>query len=121
MFFPNRRGNPHYQRNRGHDAFFYQGQSDRGLNNLSTVAEKGVAGFSKTLGNLQQLVNLAQTAAPMIEQYGPMIKNLPALYKMLKIMNEPEEEPKREVEPKSEQIKGERRELDRTSKPRLFI
>lgn len=36
------------------------------------------------LENTQKVLKIVQTMSPMVQQYGPLIKNLPAIYKMLK-------------------------------------
>lgn len=59
---------------------------------ISSFATKGADGLSKTLGNVQQVLKVIQTTAPIVQQYGPMIKNLPALYRMMKAVNEIDDE-----------------------------
>ncbi|MBR3120830.1 MAG: hypothetical protein IKF29_16550, partial [Oceanobacillus sp.] len=50
------------------------------------VGGKGVmSGLSKTLDGVQQVLNMVQTGAPIVKEYGPMIKNLPAMYRMIKV------------------------------------
>lgn len=120
MFLPNRRRDPYYHRNM-YRAYRNQRLPNPRQNNLSTMAEKGVAGFSKTLNNIQEVVNLVQTAAPIIEEYGPMIKNIPTLYKMIKIMKEPEEEITKHVGTSSEQVKEKTNTQYMASEPKLFI
>lgn len=55
---------------------------------ISNLATKGVGGLSKTLTNVQQVLKVIESTAPLIEQYGPMVKNLPAMYRMLKTFKE---------------------------------
>ena len=47
------------------------------LQNLTNPA--GISGF---LNNTQQVIKTAQTIGPMIQQYGPIVKNLPAMWKL---------------------------------------
>lgn len=47
---------------------------------------KGLNSFQKGLGNLQQVLRLIETTTPFIQEYGPMIKNLPAMYRMMKAL-----------------------------------
>lgn len=61
-----------------------------GIANATTA--DGGGGFTKTLGNIQQVLNVAQSATPMIQQYGPMVKNLPTMISMLKALNESDDE-----------------------------
>jgi len=56
----------------------YAPQHSKGL--LETLANKGV----HTLSNVQSVLNAVETTAPIIQKYGPMIKNVPKMYQMLK-------------------------------------
>lgn len=52
-------------------------------------AAQGLAGGDKIqafLSNTQSVLNTAQKFGPVIEQYGPMVKNLPAMWKLYKGM-----------------------------------
>lgn len=51
-------------------------------------AASGGGGFQGVLNNMQQMVRLAQTATPMIQQYGPMVRNIPAMVKMAKALRD---------------------------------
>jgi len=56
----------------------------------SLTNPSGIAGF---LNNTQQVIKTAQTVAPMIQQYGPLVKNLPALWKLYRgLKNTPAED-----------------------------
>lgn len=55
---------------------------------LTEMASKGIGGISKTLTNVQQVLKVVETTAPLVQQYGPFVKNLPAMLKMLKAFNE---------------------------------
>jgi len=52
------------------------------------MISKGADGLAKTLTNVQKILKVVDTAAPIIKQYGPMIKNLPAMYKMMKALKD---------------------------------
>lgn len=54
---------------------------------LPTSGTNGIGGFANTLNNVQQVLKMAQSAAPVVQQYGPMVKNLPMMFKMLKALN----------------------------------
>jgi len=55
---------------------------------LTDIASKGIGGMSKTLNNVQQVLRVVETTAPLIRQYGPLVKNLPAMLKMMKALND---------------------------------
>ena len=44
----------------------------------------GIGGFAKALESLQQVLRMVETTTPLIKEYGPMIKNLPTMYRMMK-------------------------------------
>jgi YqfQ-like protein len=49
---------------------------------LQTLSRpEGISGF---LNNTQQVIKTAQTIGPMIQQYGPIVKNLPVMWKLYK-------------------------------------
>ncbi|HLR51336.1 MAG TPA: VrrA/YqfQ family protein [Candidatus Avamphibacillus sp.] len=64
------------------------GNAPQGKISLSNLANKGIGGLSKTLTNVQQVLKVVESTAPLIEQYGPMVKNLPAIFKMIKSLKE---------------------------------
>ena len=59
----------------------------------SPKINKGIGGFAKTLENLQQVLRMVETTTPFIREYGPMIKNLPAMYRMMRAFKDIEEQP----------------------------
>jgi len=96
---------------------------------------KGIGGFAKSLDNLQQVLRMVETTTPFIREYGPMIKNLPAMYRMMKAFKDIEKEPEEkdvhvekeeskkviispEIDPKSQNIPPKSKGL---SKPKLYI
>ncbi|MFD1018410.1 VrrA/YqfQ family protein [Thalassobacillus hwangdonensis] len=72
-----------FQGNRGFQGF----QGFQGAQNL----QRG-GGFTNVLGNMQQVLQVAQTATPMIQQYAPMIRNIPMMINLWKIMREPDDD-----------------------------
>ncbi|MFD2209111.1 VrrA/YqfQ family protein [Virgibacillus halophilus] len=56
---------------------------------FSSMAQTGVGsgGFAGSLQNIQQILKMVETTAPMIKQYGPMVRNLPAMFKMMKALS----------------------------------
>lgn len=71
---------------------------------LKSLAAKGVGGLTKTLDNVQNVLNVVESTAPMIQKYGPIIKNIPAMYKMMKAIHASDDDEndkdEREVEDK---------------------
>lgn len=49
-----------------------------------SMLSKGIGGFANVLDNVQQVLRVVETTAPIIKEYGPMIKNLPTMYRMVK-------------------------------------
>ncbi|MCM3114854.1 YqfQ family protein [Neobacillus sp. MER 74] len=49
---------------------------------LQSLSSPG--GLTSMLNNTQQVLKTAQSLGPMVQQYGPMIKNLPAMWKIYK-------------------------------------
>jgi hypothetical protein len=47
---------------------------------MQTLSNPG--GLTSFLNNTQQVLKTAQTVGPMLQQYGPLIKNLPAMWKL---------------------------------------
>ncbi|NGP44260.1 hypothetical protein G4V62_04570 [Bacillaceae bacterium SIJ1] len=55
------------------------------------VQNIGSGGIDGMIGNVQNMLKLAESAAPIlqqVQQYGPMLKNLPQMFKMLQSFNE---------------------------------
>ncbi|KHE66769.1 VrrA/YqfQ family protein [Halobacillus sp. BBL2006] len=66
-----------------------QGLVSQMLGGAGTAAKTGGAGW---LSHVQTALKAMQSAAPMVQQYGPMMKNIPAMINMMKIMNEPDDD-----------------------------
>ena len=97
---------------------------------MAVMANKGVNGLSKTLGHVQNVMQVVQSAAPVVEQYGPMVKNIPAMYRMMKAFKEADgegdtsEQPTQQVESNVSTHQTEPAQsydLPGESKPKLFI
>ncbi|QSS98391.1 hypothetical protein IMZ31_09690 [Pontibacillus sp. ALD_SL1] len=71
--------------------------SSGGGSGLPTLggAAQGLAGTgggaTGMLNNVQQVLKMAQSAMPMVQEYGPMMRNIPTMFRLMKIMNEPDE------------------------------
>lgn len=73
----------------------------------SPKISNGIGGLAKTLDNVQQVLKMVETTTPFIQEYGPMIKNLPSMYRMMKafknidnLVEEPENEKGKDIEEK---------------------
>ena len=102
--------------------------------NTSAETSGGIMGH---LDKIQQFVNVVERTAPYIEEYGPFVKNLPQMYRMIKAfksLGEDEEEPstdkvtpKEDSDNKSEQEVHVQEQTEQNissegmSKPKLFI
>ncbi|WP_368651916.1 VrrA/YqfQ family protein [Ornithinibacillus sp. 4-3] len=59
-------------------------QTQSKISSIPNLINKGVGGLSKSLGNIQQVLQVVDSATPLVQQYGPLVKNLPAMYRMMK-------------------------------------
>ncbi|WP_407272789.1 VrrA/YqfQ family protein [Radiobacillus sp. PE A8.2] len=71
---------------------------------LSQGTTGGGIGITGWLGNAQKMLQMAQSAAPIVQQYGPMVKNLPNMIQMLKAFNEVNAEDDTDEEIESEEV-----------------
>lgn len=92
---------------------------------------------SGMLNNIQNAVNIANKYAPMIQQYGPMVKNIPALINLYREINSSDDDTNTSSKPEKtdekdlpkydnkKKIKDEAKEtiqgLNRKSIPKLYI
>lgn len=60
--------------------------------NVSQMAFKSFGNLNQTLTNVQKVAQVVQSATPLVQEYGPIVKNLPALYRMMKTINNIDEE-----------------------------
>ncbi|MUV39830.1 uncharacterized protein JNUCC1_03714 [Lentibacillus sp. JNUCC-1] len=44
-------------------------------------------GIMNTLNHVQRILGFVQSTAPVLQEYGPLIKNLPAMYQMMKALD----------------------------------
>ncbi|MCT2535044.1 YqfQ family protein [Aquibacillus koreensis] len=70
--------------------FFGSGAS--GATGAAKSALGSGGGITQTLANIQQVMNMAQSATPIIQQYGPMVKNIPTMLSLIKAFNEDDDE-----------------------------
>ncbi|AIF45453.1 VrrA/YqfQ family protein [Virgibacillus sp. SK37] len=54
----------------------------------STLTTSG--GITSKLDHVQNILKMVQTTTPLIQEYGPMVKNLPAMYRMMKAFKDME-------------------------------
>ncbi|WP_010094524.1 VrrA/YqfQ family protein [Ornithinibacillus scapharcae] len=82
IMFPQRQGYPGPARNNNLGGMLQKfiGQNQ----NFGQMATRGVDGISKTLNGVQQILRVVDTAAPIVKQYGPIVRNLPTMYRMVK-------------------------------------
>ncbi|MBE4908002.1 hypothetical protein IMZ08_08050 [Bacillus luteolus] len=60
----------------------------QGMFNPSTIQGlANPANLSGMLGNVQKALKMAETVGPMVQQYGPLVRNIPAMYKIYKELN----------------------------------
>ncbi|MCZ0755579.1 VrrA/YqfQ family protein [Anoxybacillus sp. J5B_2022] len=101
----------------------------------STSATGG--GISGMLTNVQKMLGIAQNVMPMVQQYGPLVKNLPAMMKIwkeLKTTDNSEEKSEEKTDDKKEKqpaprelpkatqpAKEKRRNEPKPSVPKLYI
>lgn len=84
---------------------------------------------SGMFSNIQKVMGVANQVGPMVQQYGPMIRNLPTLIKLYKEINSDDESTdtdvssiEEEVEvPTAEEEESVSNTSDRSSKPRIYI
>lgn len=92
-----------------------QGNQARGLGGVQTAGRAapsggGVGSLLQTLSNpnsltgflnnTQQVLNSVQSITPMIQQYGPLVKNIPMMWKLYKGFKDlPTEEQSEEIKP----------------------
>lgn len=60
--------------------------------NITNLAQNSIYDINKTLTNVQKVVKVVGSATPMIQEYAPMVKNLPAMYRMMKAFNQIDDE-----------------------------
>lgn len=86
---------------------------------IGSLVTKGFSDISGTLTNVDKVVKVVRSAAPIVQEYGPMIKNLPAMYKMVKALSQIEDENNVQERPGKEESK--RQDVSGHSTPKLYI
>lgn len=94
---------------------------------LKRLAIKGMDGLGKTLENVQHIANAVEATAPMIEKYGPLVKKIPTMYRMMKAIQASEDEgdlqqgnrDKNVQETNSQELKA--RDKSSLPEPKLYI
>jgi hypothetical protein len=92
---------------------------------LSNLTNPGSA--AGMLGNIQKVMNVANQVGPMVQQYGPMIRNIPSLITLYKEFNrdddsdQVESTEKKEVPTMSKADDESVAIVKGTSKPKLYI
>lgn len=81
------RNNVQNQIMRGGLQAFGRNQAVQNSGALLQTATKS-AGINGFLNNTQQVLKAAQTLGPVVRQYGPLIKNIPAMWKLYRELNE---------------------------------
>ncbi|MFB1049367.1 VrrA/YqfQ family protein [Paraliobacillus sp. JSM ZJ581] len=66
------------------------------------AATTGGGGITNTLSNIQQILKMTQSVTPIIQQYGPIVKNLPTMLSLLKAFQEVDGEEEAEEDTASE-------------------
>ncbi|MGP3559780.1 MULTISPECIES: VrrA/YqfQ family protein [Geobacillus] len=58
----------------------------------ATTAANTSGGFIGMLNNVQKMLGIAQNVMPMVQQYGPLIRNLPAMIRIFRELKPADEE-----------------------------
>lgn len=97
---------------------------------IAYLAKKGFGDLSKTLSNVDQVIKVVRSATPIVQEYGPMVKNLPAMYRMVKALSNVDSDDMEladtqmpdELKVKSTDNNGENRQvISGQSIPKLYI
>jgi hypothetical protein len=82
---------------------------------LQSLSNPG--GIMNMLNNTQQLIRTAQTVAPMIQQYGPLVRSIPGLWKLYRgLKNSDDSETKQESSSKKAVSLEESSDIEGTTK-----
>lgn len=52
------------------------------------LSPERIGTITNTLTKVQQVLKAVENAAPIVQQYGPMVKNLPTMFKIIKALKE---------------------------------
>jgi hypothetical protein len=97
-FFPQQPNIPHHQQGlpsqftrNGNFLTNLLGGASKGFSPGATgftgAGAKGLGSVHGMLNNVQHALKLFQTVSPMVQQYGPLIRNMPAIWSMFKQIN----------------------------------
>lgn len=97
----------------------------------SFLSPERIGTITNTLTKAQQVLKAVENAAPIIQQYGPMVKNLPAMFKVMKALKESDDaeidDDEYEYESTDEDLQEkdafyeQKEEIPGSSQPKLFI
>lgn len=117
-------GQPIRQNSQGKGRFLQRNQSP-----FISIAKRGLGDISKTLSSVDQVIKVVRTASPIVQEYGPIVKNLPAMYKIIKAIGQVDRENvqqtnKKEVkyqEKITNNSRQQKHEIAGIAAPRLYI
>lgn len=75
-------------------------------------------GFLGMLTNIQKMLGIAQNVMPMVQQYGPLIKNLPAMIRIWKELKPADEENEQKEDKTEKNIQKNKKQTSSSSKKR---
>lgn len=96
---------------------------------VGNLATKGLGDISKTLSNVDQVIKVVRSATPIVQEYGPMVKNLPAMYRMVKAFSQVEDSSENKTDSSTSNQKDPKDSIDEQettsfrgkSTPRIYI
>lgn len=71
---------------------------------------KNPEGLSHILTNTQKVLQAAEQFTPMIQQYGPIVKNLPSIWKIMRAFNSSEDDKEKTKTPVKEKTTSKRKQ-----------
>lgn len=91
----------------------------QGMFNPSTIQGlANPANLSGMLGNVQKALKMAETVGPMVQQYGPLVRNIPAMYKIYKELNNNDSETATAEEGKDVEASNRKKEVKEREVPK---
>ncbi|MFC0473493.1 VrrA/YqfQ family protein [Halalkalibacter kiskunsagensis] len=88
------------------------------MGGVPTAATSGGLNFTTILTNAQRVLGLTQQVVPMIQQYGPLIRNAPTIWRIMRSNDSTEGanlEPTDSIEPSSMAIQDENENINMSS------
>ncbi|HZW68907.1 MAG TPA: VrrA/YqfQ family protein [Pseudogracilibacillus sp.] len=77
--------------------------------------------FLRALVTIQAILRLLKSSVPFFDQYGPMLKQLPNMYKMIKLIQDVNEDSSDKEQINTEVVQSEQTEKRNVPSPTLFI